>query len=76
MGESLDWLGELVSWSLVPLYGSGVCDCSVDVMHSADYMQGTRMSFRSKEDAIHFAEKQGMFARLLFCCLSDSGFAL
>jgi hypothetical protein len=22
-------------------------------------MQGTRMSFRSKEDAIHFAEKQG-----------------
>ncbi|KDQ62310.1 hypothetical protein JAAARDRAFT_122204 [Jaapia argillacea MUCL 33604] len=26
---------------------------------SADYMQGTRMSFRSKEDAVHFAEKQG-----------------
>ncbi|OCH89906.1 hypothetical protein OBBRIDRAFT_777782 [Obba rivulosa] len=26
---------------------------------SADYMQGTRLSFRSKEDAIHFAEKQG-----------------
>ncbi|ETW81702.1 hypothetical protein HETIRDRAFT_440032 [Heterobasidion irregulare TC 32-1] len=26
---------------------------------SADYMQGTRMSFRSKEDAIHFTEKQG-----------------
>ncbi|KIK52100.1 hypothetical protein GYMLUDRAFT_233788 [Collybiopsis luxurians FD-317 M1] len=26
---------------------------------SADYMQGTRVSFRSKEDAIHFAEKQG-----------------
>ncbi|THG99687.1 hypothetical protein EW026_g2712 [Hermanssonia centrifuga] len=22
-------------------------------------MQGTRMSFRSKEDAVHFAEKQG-----------------
>lgn len=28
----------------------------------ADYMQGTRLSFRSKEDAIHFAEKQGAFA--------------
>ncbi|PPQ96684.1 hypothetical protein CVT26_010313 [Gymnopilus dilepis] len=28
---------------------------------SADYMQGTRITFRSKEDAIHFAEKQGMF---------------
>ncbi|KAH7885332.1 Ndufs4, NADH dehydrogenase Fe-S protein 4 [Phlebopus sp. FC_14] len=26
---------------------------------SADYMQGTRVSFKSKEDAIHFAEKQG-----------------
>ena len=26
---------------------------------SADYIQGLRMSFRSKEDAIHFAEKQG-----------------
>ncbi|RPD54647.1 NADH-ubiquinone oxidoreductase 21kDa subunit [Lentinus tigrinus ALCF2SS1-7] len=26
---------------------------------SADYMQGTRLSFRTKEDAIHFAEKQG-----------------
>ncbi|EIW81053.1 hypothetical protein CONPUDRAFT_56642 [Coniophora puteana RWD-64-598 SS2] len=26
---------------------------------SADYMQGTRISFRTKEDAIHFATKQG-----------------
>jgi len=66
VGESFDGLGELVSWSLVPSYGSRACDCSVDVMHSADYMQGTRMSFRTKEDAIHFAEKQGMFAWLLF----------
>lgn len=29
------------------------------IVLSADYMQGTRLSFRSKEDAIHFAEKQG-----------------
>ena len=28
----------------------------------ADYVQGTRLSFRSKEDAIHFAEKQGVSA--------------
>ena len=28
---------------------------------SADYMQGTKLSFKSKEDAIHFAEKQGAF---------------
>ncbi|KAH0832016.1 Ndufs4, NADH dehydrogenase Fe-S protein 4 [Lanmaoa asiatica] len=27
---------------------------------SADYMQGTRLSFKSKEDAVHFAEKQGI----------------
>ncbi|KAJ8468603.1 hypothetical protein ONZ45_g10956 [Pleurotus djamor] len=26
---------------------------------SADYMQGTRMTFKSKDDAVHFAEKQG-----------------
>lgn len=26
---------------------------------SADYMQGTHLSFKSKEDAVHFAEKQG-----------------
>lgn len=27
----------------------------------ADYMQGTRMSFSSKEAAIRFAEEQGLF---------------
>jgi len=26
---------------------------------SADYMQGTHLNFKSKADAIHFAEKQG-----------------
>ncbi|MCJ1465923.1 NADH:ubiquinone oxidoreductase 21kD subunit [Pseudocyphellaria aurata] len=26
---------------------------------SADYLQGTHLNFKSKEDAIHFAEKQG-----------------
>jgi hypothetical protein len=31
---------------------------------SADYMQGTRMQFRTQEDAIHFAEKQGGFLLL------------
>ena len=29
------------------------------VDESADYMQGTRMAFNTKEDAIVFAEKQG-----------------
>lgn len=27
-------------------------------------MQGTRLSFKTKEDAIHFAEKQGGFDTL------------
>lgn len=26
---------------------------------SGDYMQGTHLNFKSKEDAVHFAEKQG-----------------
>lgn len=34
---------------------------------SADYMQGTRMSFKSKEDAIHFAEKQGESPESIEC---------
>ena len=33
---------------------------------SADYMQGTRLTFRSKEDAMHFAEKQGQFILRIF----------
>ena len=32
----------------------------INVLRRADYMQGTRISFRSKEDAIHFSEKQGI----------------
>ena len=30
-----------------------------DIPFSADYMQGTRISFNSREDAIRFAERQG-----------------
>ena len=29
---------------------------------SADFMQGTHIFFKTKEDAIHFAEKQGAYA--------------
>lgn len=33
---------------------------------SADFMQGTHIFFKSKDDAIHFAEKQGRsFSQLL-----------
>lgn len=54
MGEPSNGLGELVrnqtkeNMPITKQFGR------------ADYMQGTRMTFRSKEDAIHFAEKQGI----------------
>lgn len=35
-----------------------------NVFNSADFMQGTSMKFKTKEDAIHFAEKQGSHPRL------------
>ena len=53
MGESAHGMGEFVS-ALVRWGFRLLMLCA-----SADYMQGTRMSFKSKEDAIHFAEKQG-----------------
>ena len=34
-------------------------------------MQGTRISFKSKEDAVHFAEKQGILLHASFSPLSD-----
>jgi len=56
MGESFDGVGEFVS-SRPKI----VCDKGWVIQeYSADYMQGTRLSFRSKEDAMHFAEKQGV----------------
>ena len=39
---------------------------------SADYMQGTRISFSTKESAINFAEKQGTSTALPnFPCLNS-----
>jgi hypothetical protein len=42
------------------LGSSNVAQCADMVLFRADYMQGTRQSFRTKEDAIAFAERQGM----------------
>ena len=53
MGEPVDGLCQLVSKHTLSLPSQPL------ILYSADYMQGTRVSFRSKEDAIHFAEKQG-----------------
>ena len=53
MGKSVDGIRQLVS------NGQSGPNHVINVSDRADYMQGTRISFRSKEDAIHFAEKQG-----------------
>ena len=53
LGKSSHGMGQLVR--TFDTYG-------LDEPHphaSADYMQGTRVSFKSQEDAIHFAKKQG-----------------
>lgn len=47
--------------------------CAVaEQLRRADYMQGTRMSFRTREDAVHFAEKQGAYISLLLASLHNS----
>ncbi|PCH40021.1 hypothetical protein WOLCODRAFT_67578 [Wolfiporia cocos MD-104 SS10] len=54
-GKSHRWR---IDWDILP--GAGRWENPLmGWASSADYMQGTRLSFRSKEDAIHFAEKQG-----------------
>jgi hypothetical protein len=70
MGEPSDGMGELVSFVLALITIS-----LTSWRSSADYMQGIRMSFKTKEDAVHFAEKQGEHHRfrllhhLLICTL-------
>ncbi|KAI0350359.1 hypothetical protein OH77DRAFT_1507036 [Trametes cingulata] len=55
-GKSNRWR---IDWDILP--GAGRWENPLmGWASSADYMQGTRLSFRTKEDAIHFAEKQGM----------------
>ena len=39
---------------------------------SADYMQGTSLKFKSKEDAVHFCEKQGAFGSFALLDLASS----
>ncbi|KAI0324554.1 hypothetical protein GY45DRAFT_1313668 [Cubamyces sp. BRFM 1775] len=54
-GKSERWR---IDWDILP--GGGRWENPLmGWASSADYMQGTRLSFRTKEDAIHFAEKQG-----------------
>ncbi|KAF9013242.1 ETC complex I subunit conserved region-domain-containing protein [Cyathus striatus] len=54
-GKSTRWR---IDWDILP-GGNRWENPLMGWASSADYMQGTRMGFRSKEDAVHFAEKQG-----------------
>lgn len=47
-----------IDWDILPS-GSRWENPLMGYASSADYMQGTRMSFNTKEDAARFAEKQG-----------------
>ncbi|KAG1808993.1 Ndufs4, NADH dehydrogenase Fe-S protein 4 [Suillus variegatus] len=53
-GKSERWR---IDWDV--LQGAGRWENPLMGWAYADYMQGTKVSFRSKEDAMHFAEKQG-----------------
>lgn len=53
------WENPLMGWASSCVYCLWRVFGVTDFSYRADYMQGTRLSFRSKEDAIHFAEKQG-----------------
>lgn len=60
------WENPLMGWASSYVFLHGLYSLQpVNFVVRADYMQGTRVSFRSKEDAIHFAEKQGMFICLI-----------
>lgn len=55
MGEPAHGMGQLVRLT----YHNSPVVATDQLPRSADYNQGLRMGFRTKEDAIHFAEKQG-----------------
>ena len=54
------WENPLMGWASSFAFDLQLDTIDAKVWNRADYMQGTRVSFRSKEDAIHFAEKQGL----------------
>lgn len=53
--------GRTHSWAMRPRASVSAIRPPVrlTLAHSADYMQGTRMTFSSKEDAMRFCDRQG-----------------
>jgi NADH dehydrogenase (ubiquinone) Fe-S protein 4 len=58
--QSGDFRGERwrMDWDILPK-GHRWENPLIGWQSSGDFMQGTHINFKSKEDAIHFAEKQG-----------------
>ncbi|KAK5998116.1 Complex I-21kD [Cladobotryum mycophilum] len=58
--QSGQWRGEdwRMDWDILPK-GHRWENPLMGWQSSGDFMQGTHLNFKSKEDAIHFAEKQG-----------------
>jgi hypothetical protein len=58
--QSGDWRGRRwrMDWDILPK-GHRWENPLIGWQSSGDFMQGTHINFSSKEDAIHFAEKQG-----------------
>ncbi|KPM40344.1 hypothetical protein AK830_g6250 [Neonectria ditissima] len=58
--QSGEWRGERwrMDWDILPK-GHRWENPLMGWQSSADFMQGTHISFKSRDDAIHFAEKQG-----------------
>lgn len=58
--QSGDWHGHhwRMDWDILPK-GHRWENPLMGWQSSADFMQGTHMTFKSKDDAIRFAEKQG-----------------
>jgi len=54
MGESLDGMGQLVSAFILARGKGSRLIFTASLTCSGDYMQGTYLKFRTKEDAIHF----------------------
>jgi len=74
-GRILWWAGQARELVLWPFLCVLQLRDELLIVHvtQCDYMQGTRMSFKSKADAIHFAEKQGSFGMITFVLFPSRG---
>lgn len=72
------WQNPLIGWASSYVEVLTVLLYQISQIPRADYMQGTRVLFSTKEDAVRFAEKQGklIFVRSIILSLSSFLFRL